>query len=40
MPPFDTRLSLGTSNQEEKLKIFFMIQGLSDQELTTALRLF
>ena len=40
LPPFDTRLSLGTSNQEEKLKIFFMIQGLSDQELTTALRLF
>lgn len=38
VPPFDTRLRLGTSNQEEQLKLFLMTTGTSDQELCTALR--
>lgn len=37
VPPFDTRLTLGKSSQEEKLKIFFMVDGLSDADLKNAL---
>lgn len=33
VPPFDTRLRLGQSNQEKKLKLFFFIDKLSDQDL-------
>ncbi len=37
VPPFDTRLGLGTSNQQKGLEIFWLVDHLSDQAVTTVL---
>lgn len=37
LPPFDTRLRLGTSNQEAQLKLWLQVDGLSPERLQTAL---
>ena len=36
-PPFDSRLNLGTSMQEEHFKVLLLVEQLSDQELQRAL---
>ena len=37
IPPFDTRLGLGISNQQKGLEIFCLVDGLSDADVTKVL---